>query len=528
MRLILKDYIETFKEEKEMEKLLDNILVMNDYSNIIRPQKGVTQHGVDFSAVKDKEIYLFVLKQKDIDKSNWDTGNNAVRPTLNEILDTYIPQRLNDCDKKINIIVCTNGVIKQNVEASWNGFVNNNSTKRIKFNFWGIDDLVIFTEQFLLNEYIFEDELKSDLRKTLYFYEEDTNLKYYNELLKKLIDKIDIKNKKSKNYKKSIIVYILIAKMCIKYAYQKNKKTAVNMAERALVIYWNFIFSNSLFEKKDEIELLNSICSEYQYCCKEYINEIKKIYQYKPGFPIYNSIEYRIAIYEAIGIIATYTYYIFYYRGKTNEVKENINLLITLINNNASFFYPIYDLNAIEINILIFLLKEVGNNQVDILVEALMAKIFSRMNISKYYPVEYENFDKVLDIEFNDDVETCSASILLSNLLEWLIVIGKTDIFKNAYGAIIKKFPNISFNSIEIDLKCEIEYFNYNTDEAIITYIVDFNQDIQSIENEMKQIYENYKLENYKFYEYCAAPFLFITSRNMRLPLPSNIIYKYL
>ena len=39
MRLILKDYIETFKEEQEMENLLDNILFMNNYNNIIRPQK---------------------------------------------------------------------------------------------------------------------------------------------------------------------------------------------------------------------------------------------------------------------------------------------------------------------------------------------------------------------------------------------------------------------------------------------------------------------------------------------------------
>ena len=111
MKLILKDYISTFKEEKELEKLLDNILIMNDFKDIIRPQKGVTQHGVDFSAKKNDEIYLFVLKQKDIDKSNWDSGNNAVRPTLNEILDTYIPQRLRDSNNiKIGRASCRDRV----------------------------------------------------------------------------------------------------------------------------------------------------------------------------------------------------------------------------------------------------------------------------------------------------------------------------------------------------------------------------------------------------------------------------------
>ena len=56
MRLILKDYIETFKEEQEMENLLDNILFMNNYNNIIRPQKGVSQLGVDFSLLLNKVI----------------------------------------------------------------------------------------------------------------------------------------------------------------------------------------------------------------------------------------------------------------------------------------------------------------------------------------------------------------------------------------------------------------------------------------------------------------------------------------
>ena len=151
MKLILKDYISTFKEEKELEKLLDNILIMNDFKDIIRPQKGVTQHGVDFSAKKNDEIYLFVLKQKDIDKSNWDSGNNAVRPTLNEILDTYIPQRLRDSNNIINIVVCTNGIMKQNIEASWTGYIENHSTQRLRFDFWNIDDLVTYTEQYLLN-----------------------------------------------------------------------------------------------------------------------------------------------------------------------------------------------------------------------------------------------------------------------------------------------------------------------------------------------------------------------------------------
>ena len=185
MRLILKDYIETLKEEIELETLLENILIMNDYTDIVRPQKGVAQHGVDFSAKKNGTLYLFVLKQKDIDKNNWNSGNNAVRPTLDEIQDVYISERIKEFGSKINIVVCTNGIIKQNVQADWKGYIRRNAKENIKYSFWGIDELTAMTEQVLLNEYLFEDDIKRDLRKSLYFYEEDVNFVYYKKLLEK-------------------------------------------------------------------------------------------------------------------------------------------------------------------------------------------------------------------------------------------------------------------------------------------------------------------------------------------------------
>ena len=64
MKLILKEYIETLKEEVELEDLLANILFINNFKNIIRPQKGVRQAGVDFRAEKNNTIYKKILTEK--------------------------------------------------------------------------------------------------------------------------------------------------------------------------------------------------------------------------------------------------------------------------------------------------------------------------------------------------------------------------------------------------------------------------------------------------------------------------------
>ena len=39
---------------------------------------------------------------------------------------------------------------------------------------------------------------------------------------------------------------------------------------------------------------------------------------------------------------------------------------------------------------------------------------------------------------------------------------------------------------------------------------------------------KNNKIDEYNFYKYGSLPILFITARNYRIPLPSNIIYKFL
>ncbi len=528
MRLILKDYIETLKEEIELETLLENILIMNDYTDIVRPQKGVAQHGVDFSAKKNGTLYLFVLKQKDIDKNNWNSGNNAVRPTLDEIQDVYIPERIKEFGSKINIVVCTNGIIKQNVQADWKGYIRRNAKENIKYSFWGIDELTAMTEQVLLNEYLFEDDIKRDLRKSLYFYEEDVNFVYYKKLLEKLISKINVLDRRKKIYKKYLIVYLLINKMCISYASEKNVKLAEKMSEKALIVFWKFIVKNNLYEKNEEIETLIALYKQYEECCENYLKEIKKVYNYSPSFPIYSPLEYRITTFETIGFISSYTYYLYYYYGKTDKVIENTNILITIINNNAGFFYPVFDLNSIEINTLVFLLKEIGNNQAEILVNILISKMIHRMNISKYYPVEYENYDKALMIEFNEEVDEFNASVLITNLLEWMKIFKNEEEIKNVIDYLYKKFPNMTLNTIQIDLQSENGYFEENIYDSIVSYVLDYKETLIDVNSTIDKINDNNKLSEYNFFRYGSLPILFITARNYRIPLPSSIIYKFL
>lgn len=324
-----------------------------------------------------------------------------------------------------------------------------------------------------------------------------------------------------------MITYTMVCRMCISYAERENLKIAVDMSEKALITYWNFLVKNNLFEKIAECEQLLNLSSYYIICCKRYILEIKKVYHLSPSFSIYNPLEYRIIIYDVIGILSTYTYYIYYYYGLTDEVNENVNLIITIINNNAAFYYPPYDLNCIEINTLIFLLKEIGNNQASIIADILLNRIITRILRDNYYPVEYENCQKAIAMIFNKNVEKCKATLLITNLLEWLYIFQQNDKVSETVSILYKKFPEITFNSIEIDVDYENYYFNKNFDNSIITYVMNY-ENINEVKRNITKIKKEYSISKYKFNKYSAFPYLFIASRNYRLPLPSCLIYRYL
>lgn len=172
MKLVIAEYLRTLKERNELDRLLPDLLVEMGYVPVARPQTGNRQYGVDLAArgknpeTNLDELLLLVIKQGDIGRTEWNGGNQAVRQSINEILDAYLKSHIEpqDKDRKIRIIVTTNGELKQVIQASWCGFVEDNQTKAV-IEFWGIDRLAELIERHLLDEHVFRDEDRKQLRR---------------------------------------------------------------------------------------------------------------------------------------------------------------------------------------------------------------------------------------------------------------------------------------------------------------------------------------------------------------------------
>jgi len=112
MKLILRDYLASLRERNELEVILPDLLSQLGLNVFSRPSRGTRQDGVDVGAVGSldgdlEEVYLFSIKAGDLTRENWDgAAIQSLRPSLNEIIDVYIPNRLPVEHRERNIVIC--------------------------------------------------------------------------------------------------------------------------------------------------------------------------------------------------------------------------------------------------------------------------------------------------------------------------------------------------------------------------------------------------------------------------------------
>lgn len=100
MKLVIKEYLSLLKESKELDDLIPELLLSMNHKTISKAQVGTRQYGVDVTSIgKDadgiEKVFLFTIKEGNLSRADWDGGSNqAVRPSLDEILDVYIPTHL--------------------------------------------------------------------------------------------------------------------------------------------------------------------------------------------------------------------------------------------------------------------------------------------------------------------------------------------------------------------------------------------------------------------------------------------------
>jgi len=515
MRLLLRDYMLSLKEEGELDVLIGNLLFARGILPIAKTQKGVRQYGVDVVAKgKDtdgiEKLFIVTVKRGNITRNLWNGGAQSVKPSLDEILDVYL-ETLSPSLQKLpyKIILATNGELKQEVRINWHGYIRKESKQgKIEFEFWGNNDLADGVETHLMNEYIFKDSSKQLLQKALALIDlNEYDGRHFYQLIEEILLEKKVKNQKEAI--KRLRLLNLCQGLIFKWGVDgDNIKNAYLCSERLLIRVSDFIRENNYFKFKNISKEFISILNKRMEIGKIYLEKIKPICSVENALASYSKgvdIEYALITFEQIGIIAQIgleSKFINDHIIVDEELKkryfkftcECIETLKNLIQNNHSSTFVIYDEHLIDINHALLLFYSTENfGAGKFYLEKLTQKIASTFKAKQLFPLFRRDYDKLLDIYLGKEKLETTSSHLLIILAEWSLVFDCLQNYQLIRIIIKKFFPGINLQIWFPGKDTEDTYYKRNAikESGNVMYGIDLPEDytkhIQRIQEEIEK-----------------------------------------
>jgi|GEM_PF-1912923 len=454
MKLILTDYINTLKEDKELDALIVDILKARGINIISGPDRG-RQYGVDIYAVgpdlEDKNIekvFLITVKQGDLDRRTWNTETNSVYQSLNEIKDVFIPNNLLDQHKKhpVKIVVAFNGLLKTAVQQDWKGYLKNN--RKYKYVIWNEGWLLKQFEENLLNEHAFSKELRTLVRKTIIHLESpDYDLKDFSGVLTHFQQEFKIAAHKKARLKLVRELHVVIS-IILKYCKEAdNLLHAVRITERYILA-----LGEALFPGEEDAEFTRCFVTAHHTMLEillAYFAKVAPYAVYTDGYSkgIHDATVYTEAIYRHVGIFALTGLVVLQLsdivgdteRADAVGAKKNLGkmvdmvttAMVTAINNNFIYYTPRSDDQHIEIGMVFLLLYRLGlKKQISDMLTLFYEQISEGYDYLHIFP-EYHNSKRTIaELQVNSKKRAAhnyDGSNLFTVLTEWCVVINDQD-----------------------------------------------------------------------------------------------------
>lgn len=568
MKLIIEEYLSLLKEEGELDVLLTTLLKAMGFKIVYRPQKGVTQNGVDLCAVGEdffdqneseengrRKLFIFVLKQKDISRSNWNTSHpQSVRPTLDSIFDSYIPRLIENEYRglPIKVVLCFNGVMEQALTADWSGYTNRNSSDNIKIVAWNIDTLTDLIYKHLLNESVFENTSKRLLRKTLSFldipgYEP---IDYY-QLVEDILTKIDFSSQQKRNDSlKKIFRSINLSLNILKHWCEDvdNLKPSILAAERTLLITWKWIIENNLKRSTVARKCFKDIFITAQKIFIKYLNKFEELFEIRHGLFAHrqNDIEYSLIAFEQLGILGEIglNLLVSIQDKETREIWEPINESVAktqkaiweLVYNNEIMNYPRLDSHSTEISLaLAFFIATNINDPTSKSIHLWLDGISSACRYTGIKPFSTDSYNSLFESKFKrKEIKEPDFSILIPTLFSWILCSDHA-IYERFRDLFVKLFKK---TDMELWLPDENSFFEmcktnaaYKTGHCITS--IEFPENIEAFRQELTQNLAHIVAIWQEPIQSCKLKSLdleflisVISSRHFRTPFPPNIIFE--
>ncbi len=558
MKLILKEYLSSLRERGELDVILPDLLSQLGLNVYSRPGRGTRQDGVDVGAVGSldggpEKVYLFSIKPGNLTRNDWDSNAvQSLRPSLNEIIDAYIPNQLPVEHRGKDIVICIGigGDVQEQVRPQLTGFITQNTTTNITFEEWNGDKLASLIQSSFLREDLLPKGARSCLRKSLALLDEpETSHRHFAALIESLsaVDALKDVEPVTAIRQISICLWILFA-----WAREAgNMESAYLSSELALLHGWKVVKQYAVQNGKapQAVETaFFSIFSAYQQICSEFLTinvlpHVGKLHGLSSAVHASCSLDVNLKLFDLLGRLATYGIWTYWracrYSDEEAEAKQRglqedhtyMSAVKALISNNPVLLLPAKDDQAIDIFIAASLLALDENNHDD--VRKWLAEILERASfayqVHGHYPCVLRSYSDLLshpksrDNEYRKDVT--SGSILYPILALWAALLDDTEVYSKVAALKQEHLQHCNFQLWYPD-ECSEASFYTNSDShgAVLSNVcVDRPKEefLAQVFGECDQSPHFKELSAIKFGYW---PLIIVACRHYRLPLPLQLV----
>ena len=559
MKLIIRQYLASLKERGELDAILPDLLSelgLNVYSH---PRRGTRQNGVDVAAVGQltddsaDKVYLFSIKAGDLTRFSWN-GNDtqALRPSLEEIRDVYLPSRLpaEHKDKEIVICICIGGEIREEVSQQIQGYIQQfESNYSVTFQEWNGDKLADLIQANFLREELLPAESRSHLRKALALLDEpEASHRYFSDLIRGLGV---VENKKDKEQltvlrQMHICLWILYA-----WARDMNNVESAYLSGELTVLYgWHItkMYLDESTNTADSIkETFQSLLSAYLEICDHFLKKAVLPFADKRhalSVAVRGSCELDINLrmFDILGRLALGGLWTFRFLESLSrqesdsgqeaererlieEFRGYVRAVKCLLSNNPALFLPIKDSQVIDISMAVFLLMLAGQNENDIRtwLNELMGRAIYCHRTNRKYPCNIESYTDLLNHPQRDDnylKENTCGSVLYPMVGLWASFYGNEQLFDE-----VKKIKSDHLQHCTFQLwfpgETSEQNIYTNTERHGTVLVVEVNQTLQSFADQIfGECEHSPQLKELSAVTCAFWPLIFMACRHYRLPIP--------
>lgn len=457
MKLLVRQHLLGMNERGGLDVLLPQLLSEMGFEVIHHPRIGGRQAGVDVAAVGPdpdandrKTLHLFVIKSGNVGRGDWDGSLQAVRPTLGEVVDDYIPNRLpaQYRDLPIAICVCMGGEILEGVRAQWKGFADKEGSDRIAFREWNGERLANLILSGMLSTELLEPAHRAHFQKAVALVSEpDASYDNFRALLNALSEDIDDGSRGTTRLRQMMIcLWILVGNGLD----ADNLDAPYRACELAMLHAWDahrkVCDDTTTAHRKAREEILDHVLGLYLTVAEKLVVEkigphASKRHALSASVRSRSALDVNLSLFETMGraaLLGLWHHYLGCFSNgeeETAHLKKRdaiVNIAIGMINANPTLVSPMRDDHQIEIGLLMLLAQGCGRlSSVDGYLQEVSDRLAYRYVRRRHWPTHLRDYRQLLrhPVDHSDEYfqRSTRGSVLVPFLLAGLERLGAND-----------------------------------------------------------------------------------------------------